>query len=268
MAIPPVPVEDTALAPVEDAPVAPVEETPAAPTLPAAGTAPWTKDLEERFTDEATRSQVDAYLREKQAPYISKLEQERNEARDKSWVYDELTGEDPAEALKSITSQLFGDEVGDRVAELVLAGADPEEAVEQAKTEIDLPESVRKAVEWAEAQQANAAETAKAAEEQKQMDDAIAAYDTFLEGLKTSDPDIDPDKLHPYVVAYADQLGEDGKAIGVDGALAAYRNHFPKPEVVKDKPPATVGSGASTIHPYRRPGTIGQVFDKMFGDDY
>lgn len=254
--------------PVE-APESPVEapESPPAPK-PTPGPAPWAKDLEERFTDEEVRSQVDAYLREKQAPYITKLEQERAEFKDKSWVYDELTGEDPVAALKDVASQLFGDDIGSRIGELVEQGATPEAAVEQAHEEDELgtlPEPVRKAVEWAEAEQARRAAEETAAAEQKAMDEALAAYDKFLEGLKTSDPDIDHERLHPYVVAYADQLGEDGKPIGTEGAVAAYRKHYPKPVATKDKPPATMSrSGASVIHPTRRPGSIGEIFDKMF----
>lgn len=258
MSIPPVPNADGSIpepvaAPVEPAPVAapaaaPAPATPApeaAPTTPAA--APWAADLEERFTDPAIRAEVDAYLREKQQPYITKLEQERAEALDKAWVFDELN-DDPATALREITNQIYGDEVGKQIADLIGAGATIEQA-EAAVTgtppppdpeQIDLdklPPEVRDAVEFArKAREAEAAAEAKRVEDEA-LAEATKIYDAWRAEALEKNPDIVEQTLHAFVFA-ADGDMEQG--------LANYRAVYPAPTVETPPAPATLGpSGAS-----------------------
>lgn len=238
-------------------------ETPPSPEPPpaAAGPAPWAKDLEERFTDETTRAAVDTYLREKQAPYITRLEQERKELRDaveeKAWVYDELNGEDPAATLERIAEALYPG-TGERIAELIKAGATPDSAVEQAEAESELPPEVAETVEWAKQRRADEATAA----EQKAKDDAMASATEKLNAWMTPLLAAETDIIQADLLAYVAASGD------MDAAYAAYRENHPKPG--GDTPPATLPGGAGyqgdaprkyrSVHE-----AAGAIFDEAFG---
>lgn len=235
---------------------------PAVAAPPAAGPAPWAKDLEERFADETVRAQVDDYLRTKQAPYITGLENERKELRDtveeKAWVYDELNGEDPAATLERIAEALYPG-TGERIAELIKAGATPDDAVEQAEGEAGaLPPEVAETVEWAKQRRADEATAA----EQKIKADAMASatekLNEWMTPLLAAETDIIQADLLAYVAASGD----------MDAAYAAYRDNHPKPG--GDTPPATLPGGAGyqgdaprkyrSVHE-----AAGAIFDEAFG---
>lgn len=286
MSIPPVPNADgsipepaapveapaTAAAPVET----PAAETtaPEAPPAPAAAPAPWAADLAERFTDDEVRAKVDAYLREKQQPYITKLEQERAEALDKAWVFDGLN-EDPAATLREIAEQVYDADVAARIAELVGAGASVEKAETQAVAEANqepdpeavdlsaLPPEVREAVEWAkterERQAAQEAKDAEAAE----LAEAKTVYDEWRAQIVKDNPDVIESDLHAYVYA------ADGD---LDQGFANYRAAHPAPKPEPEpEPPTTLGGGGSSISPTRPASNtsladaMGAVYDGVAG---
>jgi hypothetical protein len=111
---------------VEHAPVAAVEPPAApAPTPPAAGDAPWAKDLATLFPDETVRTQVDTYLRANVQPHVTKLEQEYAPAR-KLW--EDLQGDGDVDTFLSIAEQRFGTEYADRVSKVFEELALAEEA--------------------------------------------------------------------------------------------------------------------------------------------
>ncbi len=281
MSIPPVPAPE----PVEAAPAAEIAapETPAvaaaevaAPETPAVAAAPWAAKLAERFTDEAVREQVDAYLREEHQPYVTKVEQERAAARaeaeaasEKAWVFDDLNA-DPNAALKAIAEQVYGEDIATRIAELLDQGAAPAVAeatavAEEADPEqiaLDaLPPEVREAVEFAKSQRAAQAAAEQAAVEETELAEATKVYDEWRAGVMAANPDIAEVDIHAYVYA-ADGDMEQG--------LANYRAAHPAPAAPVQTPPATLGgAGNGGLQPTRRMSSLaeaaGAVYDGAAG---
>lgn len=231
---------------------------PAVVETPPPADAPWTKDITELFEDEAVRSQVDAYLREKQQPYITKLESDRAEAKAaaeeaaaEGWVLRALN-EDPAAALLDISTQIYGAEMGQRVNDLITAGATPADAEAAAAAEADpeeidlakLPQGVREAVEFASAEKARQAQAEIDKQAQAEIDSATAEYDTWRAALLAAQPDVKENTLHRYVMSVNVPDNASAEELFA-AALAAYREDFPAPTVETKDAPATVGGRAA-----------------------
>lgn len=263
-----------AIAAAAGAPPEPVVDTPpavepAVETPPAAepGPAPWAKDLEERFADEATRAAVDTYLREKQQPYITKLETERAAALERSWLLDSFD-EDPVAALADVAKQLYP-EVAERIVELVKGGATPDAAVDQAEAEqvadeltpAKLTPEQEELLAWAKERREAEAADAKSAEEAVEQAEATDFLNDWLTTQTTATPDIKPNTLRAYVVATKGDL---------DSALAAYREEFPAPEVAPETPPRSLPRAAVGMYsPPRSSGktadAVGAAWDRLAG---
>ena len=253
-------------APSTDAPQPPpvAEEAPAATEeAPVAepGPAPWAKSLETRFEDPAVRAQVDEYMRTEHQPYLTRIEQERKDALDKSWVFDELN-DDPAEALKTIAEQIWGEEKASAIVALVQEGETLEDATaiveeaEEAEDVLDLdklPKAVRDAVEFAEAQKAAQA----AAAEETAKAEAETTYKAWLDTTTKANPDIMEADLHAYAFAAGGDL---------DAALASYRTAHPKVEAPKPPPSPTLTGGHTTggIQPTRPHTSLGEAFGAVY----
>ncbi len=254
-----------AAAPAPEA--APAAEPATAPEAgPAApGPAPWAKSLETRFADPEVRAQVDAYLREEQQPYITKIEAERAEAQGKTWVFDKLEA-DPEAALREIVAAVWDDEAADRVAELVAAGYDTEGAIEQAGAEAEgagvvatpaeLPADVKETVEWAKAERARQAEADKLASDAAAMEQATTELNAWADPLLESEPDIHRGTLMAYVAACRGDMA---------AAHAAYREAYPAPVVEAPKPPPLLGGHThGGIEPSRRFSSLAQAAGSVF----
>lgn len=228
---------------------------------PAPGPAPWAKSLETRFEDPDVRAQVDEYMRTEHQPYLTRIEQERKEALDKSWVFDELN-DDPAEALKTIAEQIWGEEKASAIVALVQEGETLEDAtaiVEEAEDAEDvldldkLPKAVRDAVEFAEAQKSTQAAEAEATAKAE----GEAAYKSWLDATTAANPDIVEADLHAYAYAAGGDL---------EAALASYRTAHPKPEPSKPAPSPTLTGGHTTggIQPTRPHTSLGEAFGAVY----
>lgn len=248
-------------------PVAATEPAPVAVTPEPAAAAPWTKDITERFTDEAVRAEVDAYLREKQQPYITKLEQERAEALNKTWVHDQLN--ERPESLSEIAEQLYPG-LGEQVAALITAGATPEVAAAAAAVDADpeeipltqLPADVREAVEFARDERARQA-TAATAQAQAAAETAAAAeYDTWRAATLAAQTDIKETVLHRYVAAANVPEGATSEQLFAQ-ALADYRTDFPAPTVAA---PPTIGGHAVANggDPAKPPKTMREATERIW----
>lgn len=236
--------------------------TPAADAEP--GPAPWHKELEARFPDEAVRAEVDRYMREVQAPYVTRVETERAEALERSWLLDNFDA-DPEAALADVAAQLYP-EVADRIVELVKGGATPDAAVEQAEAEAEAPAEAptklsaeqEELLAWAKERREAEAGEAKAAEEAT----ALAEATEFLNGwLEKQDADIKPNTLRAYVVAAKGDL---------DAALSAYREEFPAPVVEPEAAPRALPNAAVGMYsPPRSNGStsdaVGNAWDRLTG---
>ena len=252
----------------ETAPAVEPEAAPEATTDDApveSGPPPWAKSLETRFEDPAVRAQVDEYLRTEHQPYLTRIEQERKDALDKSWVFDELN-DDPAAALQTIAEQIWGEEKATAIVALVKDGETLEDATaiveeaEEAETDGEdtldlskLPKAVRDAVEFAEAQKATQAAEAEAAAKAE----GEAAYKSWLDATTAANPDIVEADLHAYAYAAGGDL---------EAALASYRTAHPKPEPPKPAASPTLTGGHTTggIQPTRPHTSLGEAFGAVY----
>lgn len=234
---------------------------------PAAAPAPWAKEAEARFTDPAARDAFDTYMREVNQPYVTRLEQERAEAANKTWVHDQLN--ERPESLSEIAEQLYPG-LGEQVAALITAGATPEVAAAAAAVEADpeeipltqLPADVREAVEFARDERARQA-TAATAQAQAEAETAAAAeYDTWRAATLAAQTDIKETVLHRYVAAANVPEGATSEQLFAQ-ALADYRTDFPAPTVVA---PATIGGHtvANGGDPAKPPKTMREATERIW----
>ena len=244
-----------------------------AAAAPVVTDSPWHKEAEARFTDPTARAAFDSYMREVNAPYVTKLEQDRAEAQraaaeavDKAWVLDAIN-EDPAAAIADIFSQVYGEDASARVSALIAAGFSVEDAggiVEQEETlDLDkLPAEVREAVEYAQTQKAAQAAAEVAAAQQAEIDSATTEYDAWRAELLKSEPDIKESTLHRYVLS-ADVADDATAADLFKTALAAYREDFPSP--AGSAAPATLGpGGGSGPAAPGKPRTLAEAADRIW----
>lgn len=104
-------------------PTSTAPSTPAEPT--STGDAPWSQSLAQRFTDEAQRTAVDAYLREEIQPYITQREQELGQVGE---VWNNLWDENNSVGqYLALTEEIYGPEFAQTVASqfAALAGGEP-----------------------------------------------------------------------------------------------------------------------------------------------
>lgn len=133
----------------DPAPVAVAE--PPAPAAPAAGDAPWAKDLATLFPDEIVRTQVDTYLRANVQPHVTKLEQEYAPARA---LWQDLQGDNSVETYVDAARQLYGDEVASIIESTLAAQfAEPEPVTpDPAAPASALTPEEKSAIAWAQNQ--------------------------------------------------------------------------------------------------------------------
>lgn len=248
-----------------DAAVPAVVEAPA-PVVEAPAAAPWSAKLEARFTDPAVRAEVDAYLRAEHQPYVTKIETELADAKNKTWVFDGLNSDDPSETLADIVGQVYGEDVADRIIELLNAGETPDDAAAIANAEVEtgevadlskLPPEVRDAVEYAKTAREREAAAEVARTEQESLAQATALYDTWRADVLAKNPDVKENALHAYVFA------ADGD---MDQGLANYRADFPAPAAPgKPATPETLGgSTLGGIPASRATSSLGDAFGEVF----
>lgn len=173
------------------------------------GRTPWQDQLESTFEDEETRQQVDDFLRGSVQPYVTQLEQRTQVPDEAQRLYNDLS-ENPGETYVSLTAEMFGDDVAERIVELINAGESPAEATAQATEEAattaptgGLTPEQEQVIEWAQ-QKAQA-----------------EAYDEMLANVKEAHPDVVEELFHPFV-AMAD--GDPELAYqGYQRYMAAFR---------------------------------------------
>lgn len=236
------------------------EPTVAAPTpAPAAqtpvGAGPWATDLAQRFQDEGTRSQVDQFIREKVQPYTTQLEQKAAASENALALWSAFEA-NPLDAYVSVTTDMFGEEVGQSMLTYLQTEVDKQTAsgTPQAEAEQNVAQDPRvaAAIEWAEQQQAE------------------RAYDAELTRITASHPEVDADSFHTFVA------GADGN---FDMAYQLYSQFVAKygppqqavePEPTPEAAPV-LGSDTATTQPSTtqtqpRAQTISGAVDDMMND--
>lgn len=234
------PTNEPASEPVAEPPAAP---EPAAPVNPG----PWAADLE-RFPEEV-RQEVDAYLRETWQPRVTQLEQRPDLPDTAAQLWNDLNGDNYAQAFLSLTGELFDEDVAQEVLGLLAnhysdEEPPPEPAGDQPSVD-QLPPEVQALVEKeAEREYNEAIEAAVAAKTDEQGNVTVPEI-----------PEAFRDLLHPLVVqsqgdveAAASALRSKLEAAGVLGT----ETPAPHPDDVPDPPPPVVGDAPPPVVPTQK----------------
>jgi hypothetical protein len=240
MAIPPVPEEGTA---------------PPAATL----TGPWAKDLETAFTDPEMQRTVDAFLREKVQPHVTRMEQTAAELADAKVLMDDLINK-PGETFLALTEELFGSEQAGAVYKALQSGDVVE--VDDGEGGVDLEVTKAAALD---------PETRALLDEIK-ADKQRVAYNTAVTETvaKYKDTvDIDPDLFHPFVHTAGgdmDQAAQAYKAYN-EKYTAKYGAPLVVPEGQAPAPPVIGGANSAvTVPPVQKKYTMDSAFDEFFAE--
>lgn len=206
------------------------EATPAAVEPPPAAVvpdAPWAADAATYGLDPAA---FDRYMREKQQPYVTQLEESSADAR----AYYKDLQDNTDETLRALIEQRYGDEFATEFDGLFGTPA-PEADPTPAPAADEIPEWAKPLVE---------SHQQRVDRELKQEQEA--AYQDFKNGLKASHglDDEDLGLIDPFIY---------GSAHDADAAVANYRawaakkpgTPEPTPDPVADPPPV-LGDGATT----------------------
>lgn len=214
------------------------------------GAAPWDKAVGERFTDPEQAKAVSEFMRESYQPYVTTIEQERAELRDRAMLFDQFE-EDADSTMREVAAELYGDEVADKVAEILAAqGVDPDEpAADAPAVKADAVSSLSKedqeALAWAKEQRT-------ATTQQAQMDEYLADAAPHI----AANPDIPAATFHRYVAT----TGGDFEV-----AVAAYRAEHPAaPAAPGDPAPATLGSAPASGPTTRKIGSLADAASSVF----
>lgn len=228
------------------APPAPVVQTPAP--------GPWAQDLATRFPDDATRGQVDQFLREKIQPYTTQLEQ-KAAAGTQAQEFLGAFQTNPLDAYVSVTTDMFGEEAGTAMLtylqqQVDQQAAEPGVTQEQAVENVATDPRVAAALEFFENTQAS------------------QAYDTELARIKAAHPEVDEDSFHTFVA------GAEGNFDMAYNLYSQFVTKFGVPQPAADPPPPpapvlgsdTATAQASTTQVQPRAQTIAGAVDDMMND--
>lgn len=235
---------------------APVVDAPAA-TL----SGPWAKDLEAAFTDPEMQRTVDAFLREKVQPHVTRMEQNVAELADAKVLMDDLINR-PGETFLALTEELFGQDKAASVYDALQTGAVVEKPDGEGGTDLVVTDA-----------SALDPET-KALLAELKADKDRAVYDNAIADTVTKYADtvkIVPDLFHPFVHT------ADGDLDKAAGAYKAFYDRFatefgvvtPPPAALPGAPPTLGGesaSGGTTPPVEKHYDSIGDALDDWFNE--
>ena len=226
---------------------------------------PWSTDLAEYFQDEEALAAADRYMREKQQPRMTSLEEGYN-----NWNnLLESVRNDPRGEMKSMMDELFGADVADRFDTLFedATPAEAADAVEEVATATgtQLSPEQQELLDWAKAKrQAEADEAARATQQSE--------YDQAKAGMREAHPDLtdeDMELIDPFIGAAG---GDTERAYGI---WQSYQSKFrerhgvaePTPEPTPEAP-AVLGDQAATAAtpPTQTKYTSWSDMDRAFDD--
>jgi hypothetical protein len=198
------------------------EPTPEAAPAPTSD-APWASDLQGLGLDADSFGKVDGYLRQSWQPRMTQFEQQVAELAPARELYQDFVNPDTAaDTFLAVGAQLFGDEKAEALAKLI-AEQEAAAAAEPAAPAQQLDPRVQALIEREEAAERE------------------AAYRSELDRVKSTNPDLDEDLFHPFVIA------ADGN---IDAAVQRYnqwhgqaRSKFAPAEAGEAAPPTALGTG-------------------------
>jgi hypothetical protein len=240
-ALPPAPETTSEPAPTEPAP-------PAA--TPPVNPGPWAADLEQRFADPEQRQAVDQYLRDVWQPRMTQLEQRPDVPETASQLWNDLNGDNYAQAFLNLTGELFDEDVAQEVLGLLHTRYNEED-----------PPPAEAAQPPAEAAQPPARDPEVQAlierEQEREYNEAITkAVAGDPENGIPAIPEAFQSLLHPIVVstqgdveAAAKGLRQQLEAAGVLGQPAPTVEDVPEPPpaATADAPPAVPTQKKQTL---------------------
>lgn len=209
----------------------PPEETP--PVEETTLTGPWAQDVRTAFEDPQVQAAVDAFLREKIQPHVTRVEQQASISKQAQELYDDLQA-DPGQTYLAITEELFGTPAVDKIVAALQAGD-----VETAATELQAAEGKPEGGEVA------LNEDDRKLLERLQRETLERDYNRDLDSfIADGHTDVVKDIFHPFVA------NADGR---FDVAYAQYqewKGHVPQewytpPEAAAETAPPTIGGGES-----------------------
>lgn len=232
---------------------APPEATPPAP-------GPWASDLEAAFEDEATRGQVDAFLREKIQPRVTELEQATAGNRNAEKLWTDFS-ERPVETFVTVANELFGDDVTEAIGN-VLRGEGTQED-EQILSDLEN-----------EGEAGNLPPEAKEAIEYFQTKRREEAYEAELDRVQKANPDVEIDEglFHPFIVAAEGDfdVAIEGYKTFAETAKEKYGVNVPSPDdVPTPDPPTVVGKETPSASPAPtepKNQTLDEALDDFFNE--
>jgi len=181
------------------------------------------------FADEATRGQVDEFLRSKVQPYTTQLEQQASQAKDATQLWNQLN-ENPVETYVRLTTEMFGEAAGQAVLAEVQQQVDKQQQPpQQDPNQQQMPTDPRfeNVANWVEQQQNQ------------------AYYEQEMARIQQAHPEVRPELFHPFVAAADGNFNE---------AVNIYNNYITQWNAANAAPvppvpeaPAVIGSDAATV---------------------
>lgn len=212
--------------------IAPEVQVPEAPVAQGSG-GPWQSDLDATFQDPSVKAQVDEFLRSTVQPHVTKLEQSQAETKIASELYSDLQ-ERPGETFLAITSELFGDDLAEKVRSTVVGYYDQDEETDDESVTEEPTGKLDPRVEA----------LLQERDEAKRMEAYTKELDQLVEATKDAEVPVVAKWFHPFVAA------ADGD---FQAAYAGYKEWYgevkqsfvpsneTEGQTETDTPPATLG---------------------------
>lgn len=222
----------------------------ATPAVPPSQGSPWSSDLATRFSDEATRSSVDTFLRDTVQPYVTQLEQSSKPAVD---LLKDFT-EKPDDTFLEVAEDLYGPEHAKAFKDYLDAIQDEPPEAQQTQEQATVPPEVQALID------------------EKRAADDKRAFDAEFDRIKTADPETKYDyDLFVPLVAQTDDFDAAVKLYKDKGypqyvawreAEAAKAAEEPTP------PPPVLGAegGQSAVPAQKEYTTVGEAIDDWASD--
>lgn len=258
------------------------EETTSTEEAPSS--LPWDSDLKDAFEDEDIRQKVSDFLGDKVQPYVTRVEQEARPNRDATRLWDGFEKQ-PVETSIQVVKELYGDEIGDRFAELLQGGSTPSDAAAQVQTETDVDVTDTTAAEGDEDTEGKVkfedlppqVQNAVAAQEQERQKEAYYSEIDRVKSERGNDlpqegegdeakPVLDVDLFHPFVVAAEGDFDAAAEAYIKFLGQAKEQFGIKVPDTPTDSPPQVVNSETRDAGPTPPQSKEGQSLDEALDE--
>lgn len=208
---------------------------------------PWANDLQQLFEDEGVRGNVDAFLREKVQPYITKIEQESAADRRAKNLWDQFT-EDPYDTFERVAEEIYGEDAREKIRRALSDNNESDEYEPEAAEDSDddpvfdlndLPREVRELVQRTQEQESQQLFEQEMDQVREYMTEENIPFDeeVFYPFVSANDGDIED-----AVEAYQKWVGKAGSTFGL-------KFDAEPDQVESPAPPPAINSGSRQTAP-------------------